>query len=278
MDSSSIRLLIIDVDGTLIGENRTISPRVYNTLIEARQRGVQIALCTGRPMAAARRYADELQLSGYHIFDSGATIANPLTGSTLYQSVIDKHVLLELLRAAQKEKLYFELYTGNAFFVEEITDTTRMHIDLMGYRPTVGPLLDVIEKIPITKAEMIATNPDEHRRISTVLAAFADRIDLGWATAPGTSADFVNIMAKGISKGDAVLRLADHAAVPLEQRMGVGDGLNDEPMLRNVGIPVAMGDAPDAIKELAAWVTRPVEEDGLALAVERYILSNGHKQ
>src|SRR5437016_3010897 len=80
-----IRLIFTDVDGTLVGAEREISPSVYDTLMEAREQGVKIALCTGRPLFATRRYIEELQLPGYHIFDAGAFIADPLNGLTLHR-------------------------------------------------------------------------------------------------------------------------------------------------------------------------------------------------
>jgi Cof subfamily protein (haloacid dehalogenase superfamily) len=277
MDNSSIRLLIIDVDGTLIGESLSISPRVHDTLTEVIRRGVQISLCTGRPMLSAQRFIDDLQLPGYHIFDAGATIANPTTGDVLYSGGLSKSVILDLLLAAEQAELYFEIYTGSDYFVEVITDHTRLHMEVMGYPPQVAKLREIIESTPVSKAEMLALNDDEQIRIQRLLDSFADRIDWGWATAPGTSARFVNILAKGISKGEAVLKLAAHVAIPHEQRMGVGDGYNDEPLLQNCGIAVAMGGAPESVKQIATWVTKSAEEDGLALAVERFILANGHK-
>src|SRR3954468_16911901 len=106
MDNNSIRLLIIDVDGTLIGAGLSISPRVHDTLIEAKHRGVQIALCTGRPMLSAQRFIDDLQLTGYHIFDAGATIANPTTGAILYSGGLNRTLAFDLVTAAEKAGLY----------------------------------------------------------------------------------------------------------------------------------------------------------------------------
>lgn len=276
MDNNAIRLLIIDVDGTLIGESLSISPRVHQALTATKQRGVQIALCTGRPILSAQRFIEDLGLNGYHIFDAGATIANPTTGDKLYSAGLTPDLARDLVRAAKQAHLYLELYAGSNYFVEQIEAHTRLHSSVMGYLPQIAILEDIVETTPINKAEMLALNDDEHVLVQRFLDSFADRIDWGWATAPGTDARFVNLLPKGISKGEAVIKLGDYVAIPREQRMGVGDGFNDEPLLRNCGIAVAMGGAPDKIKAVADWVTKSAEEDGLALAVERFILSNGH--
>ena len=142
--------------------------------------------------------------------------------------------------------------------------------------PIIRNLDDVIGHMPITKMETLAIDDPERARLRAMAAHFADQIVLAWSCAPGIDADFINVMPKGISKGEAVKRLIGHIGIPVSQVMGIGDARNDEPLLRAVGLPVAMGNAPDSLKQIARWVTQPVEADGLALAVERYVLSNGH--
>jgi Cof subfamily protein (haloacid dehalogenase superfamily) len=273
----SIRLIVADVDGTLLGASREISPRVRDAIRAARSRGVQVALCTGRPMFATRRYIEELQLSGFHIVDGGATILDPFTGAVLYRHGFTPALARDLLGYAQREGICLELYSGDAYYVEAENEHSRLHTEVMRHPPVVRPLADVVEHLPVTKMETLATNDEERARLRAMAVHFAGSVDWGWSYAPGMTADFVNIIPKGVSKGQAVVRLIDHAGIPVSQVMGVGDALNDEPLLRAVGLPVAMGHAPDALKRIARWITSSVEEDGLALAVERYVLSNGRE-
>ncbi len=271
----SIRLIVADLDGTVLGVSREVSPRVRDAIRAVRRRGVQMALCTGRPMFSTRRYIEELQLTGFHIVDGGATILDPFTGLVLYRHGFTPALARHLLDYAQREGIGLEVYSGDAYYVEAEDEHSRLHTGVLRYPPVVRPLADVVEHLPITKMETLATNDEERARLRAMAVHFADAVDWGWSYAPGIVGDFVNIIPKGVSKGQAVVRLINHTGIPVSQVMGVGDAMNDEPLLRAVGLPVAMGHAPEALKQVACWITSSVEEDGLALAIERYVLSNG---
>ncbi len=274
--STSIRLVIADVDGTLIGEDREISPRVRQAIGEAQRQGVQFALCTGRPLFTTRRYIDELQFTGFHILDGGATIANPSTGAVLYRYEYDPAVARDVVAYVRREHLYLEVYSGDAYYVDAQSAHTRIHTDVLRIDPIIRDLDEVVRHMPVNKLEAIVIDEPERARMRAMAAHFADQLILAWSLAPGTDAEFINVMPPGISKGDAVKRLIEHTGIPVSQVMGIGDAGNDESLLRAVGLPVAMGNAPDSLKEIARWVTQSVDADGLAVAVERYILSDGH--
>jgi HAD superfamily hydrolase (TIGR01484 family) len=148
-----------------------------------------------------------------------------------------------------------------------------MHARLQNWQPAAADLSRVIDELPVTKLECVALTPEEAVRVQAVLDEAADGLDYGWAIAPGMTARFVNILARGISKGAAVARVGEQLGVPRAQMMGVGDGPNDAPLFDAVGFSVAMGNAEWALKQAANVVTASVEEDGLALAIENYILN-----
>ncbi len=269
----NIRLIITDVDGTLVGSDFEVSPRVRHAIAEARRRGAEIALCTGRPESSCRRYIEELQLSGYHIFDAGATIADPLAGVTLFSRTIDRELAHQILHYGREHQIFLEVYGDGGYYVEHLSEHGRIHAALQHLAPAVGDLSRVLDRIQVSKMEAVALDDDEAARIRAMLDHFATQIDSGWAGAPGISTRFANILPRGVSKGEAVKRLIAEAGLAVEQVLGVGDGPNDEPLLHAVGIGVAMGDAYPPLKRVAGWVTAPVGEDGLALAIEHFVLA-----
>jgi HAD superfamily hydrolase (TIGR01484 family) len=97
-----IRLLLVDVDGTLVGHDLKVRPRVERAIAAVRARGVHVALCTGRPAYGTRDYVQGLNLTGWHIFDSGATISDPLAGSVLWQQTVERSLAQRVLAAAHR--------------------------------------------------------------------------------------------------------------------------------------------------------------------------------
>ena len=268
---TDIKLLITDVDGTLVGADMLVTPGVRHAISRAREAGVQVALCTGRPAFGTRHYLTDLNLTGFHIFDAGATISDPLAGITLQRNGIERPLAREILEYARRTDVYMEIYGDEGYFIEKATSASRIHAELQRTTPTEGDLGAVVDRLPITKMESVVENDAEARRTQAMLDHFSDRIDYGWAIVPGMTIRFVNLLAKGISKGDAVARLIAHLGLSPAQVIGVGDGPNDEPLLRAVGIGVAMGNGIESLKRTASWVAPSVDEDGLAAVIERYV-------
>jgi Cof subfamily protein (haloacid dehalogenase superfamily) len=271
-----VRLLIADVDGTLVSASRTISEPVRDAIKAARQFGVRIALGTGRPYFSTKRYIDELEIDGAHVFDSGASVMDTTNQKLVYHCEISKALALEFLTETQRANLHLEVYADSQYFIDAEREHSRIHAEIMRQAPVITRLLDVVEHRPVTKMEIVALDDLERSKAHALIARFADRLDSGSAGAPGTSADFINILAKGVSKGMGAAHVAAHYAIDAAHILAIGDGQNDESLLRFAGTGVAMGGAPNELKQIADWVAPPVEQDGLAYAIERFILTNDH--
>src|SRR5207247_1331883 len=107
------------------------------------------------PEIGTRRYIEALHLTGFHIFDSGATIADPLAGITLYQKGITQAVASEILNYARQHNVYIEIYAGSNYFVAYESEHTRIHARLQHSAPTITDLADVIARLPIVKMEAV---------------------------------------------------------------------------------------------------------------------------
>jgi hydroxymethylpyrimidine pyrophosphatase-like HAD family hydrolase len=95
---------------------------------------------------------------------------------------------------------------------------------------------------------------------------------MSWSLDPSNNINFINAISRSVSKGDSLRNVADYLNIDLEQIMAIGDSFNDLPVFEVAGLSVAMGNAPEDLKKLADWVAPPVEKDGVAVAIEKFIL------
>jgi hydroxymethylpyrimidine pyrophosphatase-like HAD family hydrolase len=254
-------LLALDVDGTVVDYDDRLSPAVRAGLDAVRDAGWHVVLATGRALHGVRPVWEVLGLTaGYVVASNGAVAADLATGEP---------VLVET----------FEARSTVATIVDEVPDALiAVEVLGVGYRVTgdfpAGELTGSIAVVPHSElldgpvSRLVVRWPGGDRER---IVALAERLGAhGVAYAVGYTA-WLDVMPAGVSKASAlevVRRLLD---VPPERTVAVGDGENDLEMLRWAARSVAMGQAPDVVRETAGEVTGPVEEDGLA-AVLRSLL------
>jgi Cof subfamily protein (haloacid dehalogenase superfamily) len=260
-----IALILIDIDGTLVGTNAVIAESTWMALAEARRRGVHLALCTGRPCSGtAVTYAHEVSPHEPHIFQSGAVVAYP-DGRVVQVTEFPMESYRAQVEMARSSGLAFEVYTATECFVERQTALTLSHAEAIGLSPVVvSDLLSIDD--PVVRVQWIVPwdiwPPYE-------AAIRADQLlEVSVARHPDLpQACFTSVTAQGISKASAALTLARHYGLGLAETAMIGDGDNDLGVLGVVGLPIAMGNATDAVKAAAAHVVGDVDEDGFAEAV-----------
>jgi Cof subfamily protein (haloacid dehalogenase superfamily) len=260
-----IALILIDIDGTLVGTNAVIAQSTWLALAEARRRGVHLALCTGRPCSGdAVTYAREVSPHEPHIFQSGAVVAHP-DGRVVQVTEFPMESYKAQVDMARTSGLAFEVYTAQECFVERHTSLTRGHADAIGLSTVVVPDLLSIDG-PVVRVQWIVPwdiwPPYE-------AAIKADQLlEVSVARHPDLpQACFTSVTAHGISKASAARTLARHYGLDLTQTAMIGDGDNDIGVLGVVGLPIAMRNATEAVKAVAAHIVGDVDEDGFAEAI-----------
>ncbi len=258
-----IKLVCLDVDGTLIGASGRVHPRVWTAVDRARTAGIHLAVCSGRPgFGITRDIAARVAPAGWHSFSNGASILHLGTGRTR-SAELPPDALRMLIERARHTGHPLELYGDSSYAVDVDTDRTRRHAALLGIPLALQPLTEFCE--PVVRAQWLLAHDDAE----PVLSAPYPGLDRVASLAP-TMADtvFVSLMRHGVDKGMAVRLKAAEYGVPLEQVMYVGDGLNDVPAMRLAGWSVAPRDAePHAHAEAESFVS-PADEGGVAEALE----------
>lgn len=268
----TIKLLALDLDGTLVANLNSISPRVKNAVNTAMENGVQVVLATGRPFASTRQYAKKLNVTTPLICYQGALVQAPNSRKPLLAHTISADLSRRMIKFARKQKLHMVLFTANALYSELPSDLMRHTFGRSGSDLiVVNSLLNTLfgAELPL---KFLFIQPKEAREATEALltAEFGDVLHIT------SSLDIiVEATLPHVSKGDALKFLAGHFDIPLSHTMAIGDHDNDISLLRTAGLGVAMGNASPGAKAVADVIAPPLKEDGAAWAIERYVL-NGH--
>lgn len=263
-----IGLVCIDVDGTLVGRAGTIDERVWSLGLRARQRGIRLAISSGRPaFGKARAWASRLDADGWHVFQNGASVLHVGTGESR-SSPLPTDAVAWLVERARSDDRLLELYGDTEYAVERDTARSRDHAALLGVPFAMRPLEAMRDSA--VRAQWLVG----HDEVDAVLADAC----AGLTAVPSTSpvmpeTMFVNLTAPGVGKDSGVRAIAAAYGVALSDVMVVGDALNDLGAMQAVGFPVAMGNAEPELRTMARLVVADVDAGGLAQALEAALAS-----
>lgn len=257
-----IRLVCVDVDGTLVGSTGEVHAEVWAAAERVRAAGVRLAICSGRPaFGVTGEYARRLDPSGWHIFQNGASVVHLPTHRSRSARVPDETVAMLVDRARAHGRL-LELYGDDDYATESDSDRSRAHAALLGVPFRARPFESLGQ--PVVRALWLL-RPDE---TEAVLAEPHPGLELAPSTSPvmpGTV--FVNMTPVGATKGTAVRTVAEADGIALADVMFVGDGWNDAEPMGIVGHPVAMANADPAALAAARHVVGHVDDAGLVEAL-----------
>lgn len=274
----AIKLICIDMDGTLLMDQQNISEENKKAIKEAISRGVHVAITTGRVYNCAKLYSDEIGLKTPIIASNGAFIGGS-NGETIYNNPLNANEIKGFLSLTKQYGLLSYL-TGN-FGIVSTTELPDNHI----YKVLNKRLKDeekiqfeVIDNIDnafkLYPNQLLKGVCIEKNNISNLMKVKKELKKLNPELEIVSSwDDNFEIMKKGSSKGEAVAQLTKYFNLKRDEVMCIGDSENDLSMIEYAGIGVAMGNAIDIVKQSAQYVTLPNTESGVAKAIEKFVLS-----
>lgn len=264
-----IRLIVSDLDGTLLSADHTLPSSTATAIREFVSRGGCFTLATGRPFITARPIIQQLGLDLPVILCNGAVLAQA-NGIPLERSGISLASLYILLNAADQSGLDILLFCGDE------VQTLARNINIAAYERKEGVTCSLIRLHEIQECgteieKAILLGPVEQSR--RLFAEYVDRSPvLQSSIAAFQSEDnYLELVPGQVSKGTALQRLAATLDIPLDQVMAIGNQLNDLPMLQAAGIGVAVANSPDELKQAADYVCESSYSEGVLEAMERYI-------
>lgn len=258
-----VRLVCIDVDGTLVGAGGTVHPRVWPAAARAQGADVRLAVCSGRPgFGTTRELAARIDPRGWHCFQNGASVIHLADGRSRSAELAPATIAM-LVDRARQAGFPLELYSDGDYVTEFDVELTRRHAGFLGLPFERRPFEAL--RGPAVRAQWVVS----HEEAPAILAEPHPELEVSPSLAPAMpDAVFVNLTRLGVNKGSAIRTIAAEYSVALDEVMYVGDGFNDAPAMRIVGFPVAMGNAEDVARHLAWRTVGDVHDGGLADALE----------
>jgi Cof subfamily protein (haloacid dehalogenase superfamily) len=267
------KLLVVDIDGTILDKNGNISAEDKKAVAGAVDSGIQVSLSTGRVVQASLGIINQLSLDGYHMFFDGALVYNPEKGEQVYVEPISKDLVRQMIDFAHLIGIDIDLYSATHFFAERETWATDIRRDFYGLQMTTVDFTKIWQQERIIKGAVVVSSAEEKAKANDFYLHFKDSLSFSWTMTPAyPDVDFINIVASNVSKGKALEALASFLGISLTEVMAIGDGINDISLLSSAGLAVSMGNASDELKAVANYVTFDVDHNGVAAAISKFLL------
>jgi len=280
MKENEIKLIALDLDGTTLNSNRKVTERTKKALEDAIAKGVIVIIATGRAYSALPEELFEIKGIKYILTSNGASVTNIVKDELIYSNCIDGAALESTVKVLRTYDFMMEVFVeGHAYVEKSIYDninsmnfSERHKQYILDTRKTVEGLLDfaLLHKELIENINVNFENQDDRSMMREVLGQL-ENVTLT------TSFDHnLEIGGHTTSKANAIRMLCKELGISESQVMACGDSPNDIAMLKASGFPVAMGNAKDEVKSIAKFITKTNDEDGVALAIEQFVIQGAN--
>lgn len=267
--AAGIRMVAIDIDGTMLRTDKRISVRVRDAIIEASRRGVKVVIATARPPRSVREIYQLLQLDTPQINYNGALTFDPIRRKTIHHQPIDRSLARKVVTLARKidPKVVISLEILDKWYTDHVDESLPTETSRRFSPDFIGPL-DAFLHVPVTKL-LLHASPDRLLPIREAL----DQKFRGRLAAAISDSYLLQLIHPLANKGIALAHVADEFGIHSRNVMAIGDAPNDVGMLTWAGLGVAVGNAWDRTRAAADVVVPANDEDGVAYAIDKYVLA-----
>ena len=263
------KLIAIDMDGTLLREDKTVSDRTKKVIAKAVQKGVKIVLASGRPIEGLERYLEELGLNSkedYVMSFNGSVIQNACTKEIISKNILKGSHLKELYTLSKEIGVNIHAFSNEGCITPRMNEYSEVEGRINGI-PVHEVNYDMLsDEEDIIKIMFIDPEEVLEEAIKKIPQAIFDQY-----TVVRSAPFFLEFLNKASSKGTGVKALAEHLGIKQEEVICIGDAGNDLDMIKFAGLGVAMGNAFDEVKEAADYITHNNDDDGVAHVIEKFV-------
>ncbi len=287
------KLVAIDLDGTMLNKYGVITENTKNVIKKVQEKGVEVIIASGRPINSVKNFSKEINSQKYFISGNGAITYDIKNDKILYENILNKNKVLQVIKICEENSIYYNVYTENGIIAKNLNYNTlyyykeninkseenKTHINI------VENIYDYIEnrnekilKIMICDGSKTIFNSimKKIREITDIeildVSHMSRKIIKQGTEEIALEYFYTEISAKDVDKWNALEKLIELMNITKEEVVTIGDNANDIKMLKNAGLGVAMGESAPYVKECADEVTTSNDNDGVAVILEKMFL------
>ena len=280
-DPKAIKALALDLDGTLLRPDKTISERSLRALRACMENGIKIILATGRACSSTEKYRKQINTNGPHIYFNGAKVVDISAEKEIYTRYVDAEPVRFCVNMARQMNIFFQVYFqdnnseivrnsgetfGEVLIADKKTAEAEKYEQSTGVKVMTGDLEEYLAASKAVIKAMFITPEENHQNIRRLLREqFGQSVYIVQSTPI-----FLEILAEGVSKGSGLEHALRYLGIGKENTIAFGDEENDLPMLKIAGFSAAPANAKEVVRKTALFQIPADSEDGVAIFLEEW--------
>lgn len=266
------KLIALDMDGTLLTSDKTISERTKRAIASAREQGVKVVLASGRPIDGMQDKLNELGIDGdneFVVYFNGSMVKELGTNKVIHSAIIDGKRAKQVADLAQQLGADCHAFsTELGLITPRLNEYTDIESTINGVPVTEMDFAQLDDDHPIIKAMIVAAPEQLNEVIKQIPQSFRETF-----TIVQSAPFFLEFLSLDSNKGVGVKAIADYLDITAENVICMGDAENDHHMLEYAGLGVAMENAMEQTKAIADYITASNNDDGVAKVIEEFVLN-----
>lgn len=259
------KLVALDLDGTLLNNELKITDRAANAIREAEKKGVKVTICTGRMFASAFQFAEELGINVPLITYNGALVKNSIDKEVLYERYLPLEEAKYVIELCRQYDCQINLYLDDKLYVEKAEEWAKRYAKRV--KVPLYEVDDLLELLTIPPLKILAMSE------KNVLEKIRNELSGRGLYITKSQPHFLEILNNEATKGKGLNAVGQILGIDRNEILAIGDNENDIEMFKYAGFAVAMENADEFVKNYADYVTKSNDDDGVALAIEKLILT-----
>ena len=288
------KLIAIDLDGTMLNSYGIVTENTKNIIKKTIQKGIDIIIASGRPIDSIKTIAKEIGSEKYFIAGNGALVYDIQKNEIMYEKYMTKQKVMEIIKICETNSISYNIYTEKTIIAKSLKYNVLYYYKENlkkeeNKKTNITIVKDILEfvknsenekflKITICDEDKVVFNSiiRKLREVSDIEVLDVSHISRK-VIKQGTEEipieyHYTEISSKNVDKWDAIQFLMEKMNIKKEEVITIGDNINDKKMIENAGVGIAMGESTPVIKEIADYVTTNNNEEGVALAIQKYCL------